>query len=250
MRRILAEVTTEVMREAGFAHVYTHLSNAARGLAAKPEEKLTKEQSEAAKRGEYVAANERNKPLVAKNRRYFIRQIKTWIESSTSVLLTMPSSPVRSVPKLTLPPLTATLQSLIAERFARTATDRVGATARALPGSKLSIVTSLRGIFEPAVKAPAIPKIRPLEASLVVRRGDNAPTLPSPISPATAQSHAPHLTLEIGMTCIAFFALQTVYSHWWLARYRFGPMEWLWRALTYGERPPFRIVAGRPAPAL
>ena len=40
--------------------------------------------------------------------------------------------------------------------------------------------------------------------------------------------------------CIAFFAFQVAFSHWWLARYRFGPMEWLWRALTYGERPAFR----------
>lgn len=37
--------------------------------------------------------------------------------------------------------------------------------------------------------------------------------------------------------CIAFFAFQTAFSHWWLARYRFGPMEWVWRTLTYGERP-------------
>ncbi|MEJ7777901.1 MAG: DUF418 domain-containing protein [Sphingomicrobium sp.] len=50
-------------------------------------------------------------------------------------------------------------------------------------------------------------------------------------------------------TCIAFFAFQTVFSHWWLSQFRFGPMEWLWRALTYGERPPFRIVSGHPAPA-
>ena len=26
----------------------------------------------------------------------------------------------------------------------------------------------------------------------------------------------------------------------WLARFRFGPAEWLWRSLTYGERQPFR----------
>ena len=44
------------------------------------------------------------------------------------------------------------------------------------------------------------------------------------------------------LMCIAFFALQTLLSHWWLARFRFGPMEWLWRALTYGEVPPFRRV--------
>ena len=42
------------------------------------------------------------------------------------------------------------------------------------------------------------------------------------------------------LICIAFFAFQTAFSHWWLARYRFGPMEWLWRALTYGSRPSMR----------
>ena len=47
--------------------------------------------------------------------------------------------------------------------------------------------------------------------------------------------------------CIAFFAFQTVFSHWWLARYRFGPMEWLWRALTYGERPAMRRAMVQPA---
>ena len=46
------------------------------------------------------------------------------------------------------------------------------------------------------------------------------------------------------LICIAFFAFQTAFSHWWLARFRFGPMEWLWRALTYGERPAFRRSAG------
>jgi len=43
--------------------------------------------------------------------------------------------------------------------------------------------------------------------------------------------------------CIAFFAFQVAFSHWWLARYRFGPMEWLWRTLTYGERPPLRRIS-------
>lgn len=51
-------------------------------------------------------------------------------------------------------------------------------------------------------------------------------------------------------TCIVFFTLQTAFSHWWLARFRFGPMEWVWRALTYGERPQFRIAPRTPSPAL
>lgn len=38
----------------------------------------------------------------------------------------------------------------------------------------------------------------------------------------------------------AVFAAQVVLSHLWLSRFRFGPMEWLWRWLTYGRRPPMR----------
>lgn len=51
------------------------------------------------------------------------------------------------------------------------------------------------------------------------------------------------------LICIVFFAFQVVFSHWWLARFRFGPMEWLWRWLTYGERPAFRspVVTAQPA---
>lgn len=43
--------------------------------------------------------------------------------------------------------------------------------------------------------------------------------------------------------CVVFFAAQVAFSHWWLAHFRFGPMEWLWRSLTYGERPAFRRAA-------
>jgi len=35
-------------------------------------------------------------------------------------------------------------------------------------------------------------------------------------------------------------ALQIVFSHWWLARFQYGPLEWVWRALTYLTRPPMR----------
>jgi len=33
---------------------------------------------------------------------------------------------------------------------------------------------------------------------------------------------------------------QILLSAWWLERFRFGPMEWLWRSLTYGRRQRFR----------
>jgi uncharacterized protein len=44
------------------------------------------------------------------------------------------------------------------------------------------------------------------------------------------------------------FALQIVLSHAWLARFRYGPMEWLWRWLTDGARPVFRCSAHSSAP--
>ena len=32
-----------------------------------------------------------------------------------------------------------------------------------------------------------------------------------------------------------FFAAQILWSRWWLGRFRFGPVEWLWRSMTYGR---------------
>ena len=40
------------------------------------------------------------------------------------------------------------------------------------------------------------------------------------------------------------YGLQIAFSHWWLARFRYGPMEWLWRGFTYRQVPPLRIDAG------
>ena len=39
---------------------------------------------------------------------------------------------------------------------------------------------------------------------------------------------------------VILFAGQVALSNWWLRRYRFGPMEWLWRGLTYGKFPAMR----------
>lgn len=38
---------------------------------------------------------------------------------------------------------------------------------------------------------------------------------------------------------IAVIAVQTLFSTWWLARFSMGPVEYLWRWLTYGKRPNF-----------
>jgi uncharacterized protein len=37
----------------------------------------------------------------------------------------------------------------------------------------------------------------------------------------------------------AIWVLQLVVSPLWLRTFQFGPLEWVWRALTYGARPPF-----------
>jgi uncharacterized protein len=34
---------------------------------------------------------------------------------------------------------------------------------------------------------------------------------------------------------LAIYAAQVLVSRWWLSRHAFGPMEWLWRTLTYGR---------------
>ena len=41
-----------------------------------------------------------------------------------------------------------------------------------------------------------------------------------------------------------FFAVQCVLSHLWLSQFRMGPMEWLWRTLTYGKVQRFRLERG------
>lgn len=38
----------------------------------------------------------------------------------------------------------------------------------------------------------------------------------------------------------AIWIFQLIVSPIWLARFRFGPLEWLWRSLTYGRRQPMR----------
>lgn len=45
---------------------------------------------------------------------------------------------------------------------------------------------------------------------------------------------------------LAVWAVQFVLSPIWLKHYHFGPVEWLWRYLTYGEAPPFRKAVPPP----
>jgi uncharacterized protein len=52
------------------------------------------------------------------------------------------------------------------------------------------------------------------------------------------QSFGLSLFAEIGIAAataltLPIFFLQVVFSKWWLAKYQYGPVEWVWRSLTY-----------------
>jgi uncharacterized protein len=48
---------------------------------------------------------------------------------------------------------------------------------------------------------------------------------------------APAPTFALG---VAIYTAQALVSALWLRHFQFGPLEWLWRALMYGRRPPLR----------
>ncbi|MBI4811205.1 MAG: DUF418 domain-containing protein [Ignavibacteriales bacterium] len=39
---------------------------------------------------------------------------------------------------------------------------------------------------------------------------------------------------------ILIFLMQLIISQWWIKRFQFGPVEWIWRSLTYGKLQPMR----------
>ncbi len=45
---------------------------------------------------------------------------------------------------------------------------------------------------------------------------------------------------QIFLVVLAVWVFQTIFSSVWLKYFHFGPLEWLWRALTYMKKPPFK----------
>jgi uncharacterized protein len=43
---------------------------------------------------------------------------------------------------------------------------------------------------------------------------------------------------------VPVFALEVWLSRWWLRHYAVGPLEWVWRSLSYGTRLPLRRERG------
>ena len=46
---------------------------------------------------------------------------------------------------------------------------------------------------------------------------------------------------ELYVIVLGQWVAMIVFSIWWLGRYRFGPLEWLWRSLTYGRFQPMAV---------
>ena len=46
----------------------------------------------------------------------------------------------------------------------------------------------------------------------------------------------------VELTALAVFVLQIVVCKWWLRYFRFGPLEWVWRMLTYGRYFQFKVT--------
>lgn len=61
------------------------------------------------------------------------------------------------------------------------------------------------------------------------------------IGPGLAMAGHIGATALIGITVVAY-AAQIAFSRWWLSRFAYGPAEWVWRALTYGQWPSMRLA--------
>lgn len=51
---------------------------------------------------------------------------------------------------------------------------------------------------------------------------------------------------ELLFVVVSIWIFETIASSQWLARFRFGPLEWMWRSLTHGSRQPLGIRINSP----
>jgi uncharacterized protein len=63
--------------------------------------------------------------------------------------------------------------------------------------------------------------------------------------------HLTHLYGKVGplwdfVPTIIVYGLQIPLSVWWLSRHQYGPLEWLWRSLTYGNAQPMKRIQNPP----
>ncbi len=54
---------------------------------------------------------------------------------------------------------------------------------------------------------------------------------------------------ELYYVVVAIWIVQLIWSPMWLRRFRFGPLEWVWRSLTYWQRQPMRSAEANVSPS-
>jgi uncharacterized protein len=52
--------------------------------------------------------------------------------------------------------------------------------------------------------------------------------------------------IELYWVVLALWTISLIVSPIWLRHYRFGPMEWCWRSLTYWKKQPMRLATVPP----
>ncbi len=61
------------------------------------------------------------------------------------------------------------------------------------------------------------------------------------VGPGLALAGKIGTTALLGIVVVVY-AAQMAFSRWWLGRFAYGPMEWVWRTLTYGKMPRMRLA--------
>lgn len=121
-----------------------------------------------------------------------------------------------------------------------------------LVGPPLLGMTYLALVALPRLCEPTAGQYARLEA--VGRMGLSAYLLQSLICVGLVTGFGPYgaipATPALGVVAAVWallLLLLVVVCPWWLRRFRMGPVEWVWRSLTYGRRQPFRRALGERA---
>ncbi len=118
----------------------------------------------------------------------------------------------------------------------------------------------LLGVAAQAVGIPMLALGYAATVALVVVHGRRWITVFAPVGRMALTNYLMHSIICVGLSygfgfglwwrtgastamaiAVAIMALQIPLSAWWLSRYRYGPAEWIWRRLTYGQPLPLRV---------
>jgi len=81
----------------------------------------------------------------------------------------------------------------------------------------------------------------PRDNTVVDRSRDDELQPAASFGPVDVSKRMAAVDVMRGVALLGIWILQLMVSPIWLRHFRFGPMEWLWRTLTYGFKQPFRL---------